>query len=486
MGGKEGSTGKEEVSSTAYIILAENQRKKKALQETKGKCEQLVAENRLLLEEREANQQETYEVTEFLRKEILRKNEKIASLEALLEQRELLVEQEKASFIRHAETKVNELKAQWGARETELCNQVEFLQKELSSLREFKERQLEIEAEMERLREDNEELRQAQEAKAAELERKFIEQNTKMKKEYEQKLEELKKSSEEDIDERLDASVKRILQQNRRMAEELRLHVQETDELQREKRQLEEEKKKLIREVEIKREMEEQYAKRGSKQSREIRDNAAKVASLEKSLSTMMKDFDGERSTLKDRARSELETAKIEQQGLRRLLKLKTRELNNIRRLAQEVVRQRSDVESFLIDSLTFVRENAAEERAGAIADGPTTSGSLPSISGAPTGSQKSPKSSARLDIRDLSWEDRERVLRLLFSKINNASQSSYFANLPPHSFDMSGAGYGEGGELLVGDGSGFPPPPMDKGSSSMLQQPHDGLLSEGAPAPLM
>jgi hypothetical protein len=71
------------------------------------KCEQLLSENRLLLEEREANQQETYEVTEFLRKEILRKNEKIASLEAILEQREILVEQEKAAFIKHAEHKVN-------------------------------------------------------------------------------------------------------------------------------------------------------------------------------------------------------------------------------------------------------------------------------------------------------------------------------------------------------------------------------------------
>jgi hypothetical protein len=47
------------------------------------------------------------QVTEFLRKEILRKNEKIASLEAILEQREILVEQEKAAFIKHAEQKVN-------------------------------------------------------------------------------------------------------------------------------------------------------------------------------------------------------------------------------------------------------------------------------------------------------------------------------------------------------------------------------------------
>jgi hypothetical protein len=108
-----------------------NQRKKKALQDTKVKCEQLLSENRLLLEEREANQQETYEVTEFLRKEILRKNEKIASLEAILEQREILVEQEKAAFIKHAEHKVNG--ASWADSVVHLrCADVESLERFLN------------------------------------------------------------------------------------------------------------------------------------------------------------------------------------------------------------------------------------------------------------------------------------------------------------------------------------------------------------------
>ena len=54
----------------------------------------------------------------------------------------------------------------------------------------------------------------------------YFDLNTRMRKEYEQRLEELKKSAEEEVDERLDASVKRILAQNRRMAEELKIHVQ--------------------------------------------------------------------------------------------------------------------------------------------------------------------------------------------------------------------------------------------------------------------
>ena len=58
-------------SSAEYVILAENQRKKKALLDVKGRYDALLSENRQLLEERELSQQETYEVTEFLRKEIL-------------------------------------------------------------------------------------------------------------------------------------------------------------------------------------------------------------------------------------------------------------------------------------------------------------------------------------------------------------------------------------------------------------------------------
>lgn len=37
---------------------------------------------------------------------------------------------------------------------------------------------------------------------------------------------------------------------------------------------------------------------------------------------------------------------------------------------------------------------------------------------------------------QELCWEDRERVLRLLFAKINNQAQQAYYTNLPPHSFD--------------------------------------------------
>jgi hypothetical protein len=37
------------------------------------------------------------------------------------------------------------------------------------------------------------------------------------------------------------------------------------------------------------------------------------------------------------------------------------------------------------------------------------------------------------MDLSTLPWADRERILKLLFSKINNQAQQQHFANLPPH-----------------------------------------------------
>lgn len=47
------------------------------------------------------------------------------------------------------------------------------------------------------------------------------------------------------------------------------------------------------------------------------------------------------------------------------------------------------------------------------------------------------------MDLRDLPWEDRERVLRLLFAKINNQAQQTYYANLPHHPLGGNVSGLG-------------------------------------------
>jgi F0F1-type ATP synthase membrane subunit b/b' len=277
----------------------------------------------------------------------------------------------------------------------------------------------------------SQELKERLESQRTDLERYYLEVNTKMRKEYEQRMEELKKSAEEEVDERLDASVKRILQQNRRMAEELKIHVQETDVLTHEVKILEAERQRLTREVALKNELEGGYAKRGAQQAGVIKEAQGKILALDASMQQLMEDFENERVGILRTTQSQVSDAQAEAEALRRLVKLKTRELKNVRRLAQEVLLQRSDVEAFLLSSLHTVRREV--ERGSLL---PQSAGA--EKGGGTAGMGGSPGMSGRMDIKELSWEDRERILRLLFSKINNQQQQAYYTNLPRHPLDQA------------------------------------------------
>lgn len=203
--------------------------------------------------------------------------------------------------------------------------------------------------------------------------------------------------------------------------------------LQAEVRLLETERQRLGREVGLRSELEQGYATRGAKQQGQIRDLSARIAALEASLQRVLQDFDSERQAVTKASSAALADARAEADALRRLVLLKTRELKNIRRLAQQVLFQRSDVESFLLNSLHAVKK---EVERGSLRPGNNNSSNHHTIAGGGTvnvGGGGLGATGGGLDLKELSWEDRERVLRLLFAKINNQSAQQHFANLPSH-----------------------------------------------------
>ncbi|KXZ47560.1 hypothetical protein GPECTOR_34g719 [Gonium pectorale] len=430
-------------------LLGPNQRKKKALAETKNQFSKVADENRVLLKQLEDTQRENYQVTEHLRRELLARTEKIASLEADLVKLGQDKDAEIAAAKEAADKEKARIRAEGEARARELQATIDSLQAELANVLEFKERQAEVEEALMRLKEENQVLTEKLEQQRVELDRYYFELNTRMRKEYEQRLEELKKSAEEEVDERLDASVKRILAQNRRMAEELKIHVQETEALQAEVRVLEDARARLTREVGLKTDLEAGYAQRGARQAAAIKEAQARISSLEGSLQQVLQDFDRERQASAKAAAAALADVQAETEALRRLVKLKTRELKNVRRLAQEVLLQRSDVEAFLLSSLHAVRREIERE----------------SLFPKPGGDGGSTAARVASDIKDLSWEDRERVLRLLFAKINNQAQQVHFSSLPQHPLNS-------GVEALAAMGAANPLGP--------------GVTSEAGPAPVV
>ena len=95
----------------------------------------------------------------------------------------------------------------------------------------------------------------------------------------------------------------------------------------------------------------------------------------------------------------------------------------------------------------------------------PRSRGRLPAL-GANKPSNLPASAEEHIDIRDLTWDDRERVLRLLFAKINNAAP---FPQMPPHPLhddqQILGGGFGPMGEIEPGD------PPLSADAAFFVTQ---------------
>ena len=75
-------------------------------------------------------------------------------------------------------------------------------------------------------------------------------------------------------------------------------------------------------------------------------------------------------------------------------------------------------METFLLESIETVKIEIGRRRAEEERSAQQRSGRLPALGSAGRQSNLPNSADERVDIRELTWEDRERVLRLLFSKV--------------------------------------------------------------------
>jgi len=417
---------------------------KKSLEEYKQRSHDLRDENEALKREREVREGEARQIISFLRHDGERKDELIESLRNSIEQQREMLSREREVERLAAAKKLKESQDAARTLAQQLENDVSQLHKELQALHEFKEDKAKLEAEHEHERRERLEAEENHDETVKQMERKFVEEKAKLQREAKQMLAEIKKNSQEEAVERLDASTKKVLFENRRMAEELRLQVQETDELQKLSRKRDEENRRLRREVQLNEDGLKEYAKQGFRQTREIKDLAAKVKSLEKSLSQVVKEYERKAQLAADAHERRARDLELEASGMRGLLKLKAKELANVKRLAQLILEKRNEVETFLLESIEEVsgcraQAHLARERppAAKVASSAAARRSmLPLITPSDRRAiSQLPRSvEEHVDIADLTWADRERVLRLLFAKINNSEPMQH---LPPHLLDL-------------------------------------------------
>ena len=84
---------------------------------------------------------------------------------------------------------------------------------------------------------------------------------------------------------------------------------------------------------------------------------------MEKSLSQMVREFEIERNSIIKKCKTELESSEIELEKLNQTLAMKSKEMNKIKKLAKNIIEQRTDIERFFLDSIDFVKKQIITNR---------------------------------------------------------------------------------------------------------------------------
>ncbi|GAB4816705.1 hypothetical protein N2152v2_003751 [Parachlorella kessleri] len=396
VGKKKAAAEKDEAppAPNAAVLLSLERLRQQDLQldEQSRHCQDLLEENARLEQLQLADAKESYEATAFFRQELAAKTQELAELQAQVDQlQEKLVEAARVAAMRGEKER-----AAHEAEQAALRGQLSMLQHQVDSVAMFQGRREEMEAEVKRLQETCQHLQLQHDETVTDLQQRLL-QGVRMG-----------DDGPVIVGQEAVGDVWQVLKKNKELAAQMKACTQEAEELNRDMKALEAQKARLLRDVKLRDEMEHQYALRGTLQAREIKDAASKISSLEKGMAVMALAFEQEKQQLVRELRTQLAEALTEQTTLRRLLKLRTKELNHVRGLAHEVLLQRTDVESFLLSSIQHVRTEVVARQADAGAEASKLQ------------LEDAVAASSKADIRELSWEDRERILRQLFVKINN------------------------------------------------------------------
>jgi hypothetical protein len=272
----------------AIMHSAELASKRASVDHYRAECERLRKINHKLKQEMFEREKSSFEVIDTWRKKVDEQQQKNDELREKMEEMQETTHKERVFAEEVFEAKIKVLEDELEHTETKMAQENMKLTEKVNNLTEFAEKQEILEKELEALTIEKKDLEEQQSETVVKMERKFIEEKARLQKDINKKLVAFKKASEEKVNENLDASTKRILMQNRQMADELRLHVQETNELLKTKARLVGESKRLARESDLQKQEVSEFGVKCARQQRQIKEKDEKIKNLERSLSKVV------------------------------------------------------------------------------------------------------------------------------------------------------------------------------------------------------
>lgn len=175
---------------------------------------------------------------------------------------------------------------------------------------------------------------------------------------------------------------------------------------------------------------------------------------MEHALTHVVQEFEQERQAIGKMTKAELDEVTKVVTDLSNRLATKTIEMRHIKRLAQHILDQRTEMEEFFMESLEHVKNEMKKEKTRDLKRNqekykqsmrevlknktiiphirplkPIKKDEAASILQSSLVPSTPGDSAEKVDIKDLSWSDKENILRILFSKMNGISLASEAEN---------------------------------------------------------
>ncbi|XP_078313515.1 basal body-orientation factor 1-like isoform X3 [Crassostrea virginica] len=406
--GKKGKKGSKKNESVAKIAAANSKVWEARLeiaetskQEYREHANQLVKENDQLQDMIRITEKDTIECFTLLQKKDEEKKNENERLKQSIRELKKEHRKEKENIVEDFSTQINELEE----KVSEKTREVELMQSELKVVKEFRRKRGQMQKELDDIKEAMYNANRDHKGTLTRMEQKFFEEKMRLQQEANQKIAELAERAHTEAISNLDETTKSVYKENVRLSEALSYHMKEGEVLKKLRDKLQEENEQLKGDKELNDMMVQEKIVQVKQQKEQLRQLTEKIQTLEKSLSHMSREFNTEKKTIVMQARTENEAAKIELAKLQRVIDLKTREMNKVKRLAKNILDQRTELERFFLESLEQVRNEINANQYD--------------ISG-------------KVDISDLTWEQKERVIRYLFARMNGGAKVTKMNSAPP------------------------------------------------------
>lgn len=439
-----------------------------------------MIENERLQGSLQDTERDTIEVIAYLKNEIKKKQKGVEDAQ----EEGKAVRRECAEEVATTEAKYTRIVREKEEALEEEQLKTEELRTELSRLKEFSKLRVQIEKELGDVKQENIAIQASYAVELESRETKFYEEKVRMRVEAEAEIAALAERAHASAVAGLDETTRNTYKENVRLEEELQLNKEQNARLTSTNTKLEEELNELRSTTEEATQTMQEKVATNIRNENAVRTLKDKVAGLEKALGHCVREFEHEKALMQARELEASQSDRTEIDSLKKALELKMAETRRVRHLARNILVQRSEIEGFFLDSMHQVKKEISHNRANferdskeahhrqlaAAAAGKDVLPPIQTFSKSATSTNslhrsfeaagELPADWDTLDPRDLTWEQRERVLRILFKKMTKSR-----APKPTP----------EPEEVLVGDVTGqtvIQPLPIDLGQFTIKNPP--------------